>query len=313
LGDEILEYSDTDTTVSALLTCLTTEELDPSIKAEIVTTLAEIALAIDTKFSKYVDTVLKTVVIAKAEDKNAVEMRESVIDLYSGVIQSIHEVSDGKAVMLNYAEEILTDLYTIAQDEDSTDTLVGSSCGLVGDLALNYPQIFTSLDSDQVTTLHSLLTKGKTGDCNKTKSVAFWASRQLTNACETFSGGEENYQVVKKARVGEEVYYSMKITVSNKQYITQNIETENVTIKLKPSLSEEERSDCSHVEATVRLPPPVKTDGSSAASMEDGHSQGIERNDQQIAELRRMRKKRYTAVPQQEVVGKKSRDAMDSF
>merc|ERR1711874_184556 len=101
---------------------------------------------------------------------------------------------------------------------------------------------------------------------------------------------------------GEEGYYSMRITVSNKQYITQNIETENVTIRLKPSQAGEE--DCSHVEATVRLPP---HSDHSAKAIQDLQS------DQEIADLRRMRKKRVTTVSQQEVAGKKSRDAMDSF
>ena len=102
----------------------------------------------------------------------------------------------------------------------------------------------------------------------------------------------------------------MRITVTNKQYITQNIETENVTIKLKPSLTAD--YECNHVEATVRLPPPVQTDNSK------GRSQGMdlrftERSDEEIAELRRLRKKRVAVVDPQESIGKKPRDEMDSF
>ena len=142
---------------------------------------------------------------------------------------------------------MLNDLFLIALDEETTDNIISSSCGLLGDLALNFPQIFTDLDSEQMDSLHSLLTKGKISDCNKTKSVSFWASRHFAHACDTFGGVEDDVHAVKKARVGEEVYYSMRITVSNKQYITQNIETENVTIKLKPSLSQDTKTTCSHV------------------------------------------------------------------
>jgi len=307
-----MEY--TDATISALLTSLTTEDIDQSIKPEIVTTLAEIALSLDVNFSNYMDTVLKTVVISKNTTGTQPAMRESVVDLYSGVIQGIQSESKDRNVILNYSGEMLHDLYLIAQDEDTTDTLLGSSCGLLGDLALNYPQILSDIDSEQMESLNSLLTRGKTSDCNKTKTVSFWASRQLSTAWDSFGGMDENVHAVKKARVGEEVYYSMRITVSNKQYITQNIETENVTIKLKPSRSGEEEPECNHVEATVRLPPPVQTDDSMMTSKTQGlNFQFSERTDEEISELRRLRKKRVTGVPQQEWVGKKSRDAMDSF
>ena len=307
LGHSTLEYADA--TISTLLTSLSSEEVDLSIKPEIATTLAEIALALDFHFSKYVDTVLKTVVISKNANKNPTYMRESVIDLYSGVIQGINAESSDRNIILNHSGDMLNDLFLIALDEDTTDNIISSSCGLLGDLALNYPQIFSDLDSEQLESLNSLLTKGKISDCNKIKSVSFWASRHFSNASDTFGGIEDDVHAVKKARVGEEVFYSMRITVTNKQYITQNIETENVTIKLKPSLTENTETECNHVEATVRLPPPPQTYDSVMTS----RPQFSERSDEEIAELRRMRKKRVAVVPQQEGTGKKSRDAMDSF
>merc|ERR1712083_1286946 len=100
---------------------------------------------------------------------------------------------------------MLCDLHRIAEDEDAPDSLIGSSCGLLGDLAQNYPQIFAELllGQEQMQSLHSLLTRGKTSDCSKTKSVAFWASQQLATACDTLAAAEDSSQVVKKARVGE--------------------------------------------------------------------------------------------------------------
>merc|ERR1711915_983689 len=103
-----------------------------------------------------------------------------------------------------------------------------------------------------------------------------------------------------------EVYYSMKITVSNKQYITQNIETENVTIRLKPSTAMESESECNHVEATVRLPSTKRTENSAFSTQ----SSLSHKSDQEIAELRRLRKKRLPLVSHQEVMGKKAREEM---
>eukprot|EP00092_Neocalanus_flemingeri_P012343 GFUD01013307.1.p2 GENE.GFUD01013307.1~~GFUD01013307.1.p2 ORF type:complete len:448 (+),score=92.88 GFUD01013307.1:2272-3615(+) len=308
LGFRILDY--TDATITALLTSLSNEDIDISIKPEIITTLAEIALALGINFSKYVDTVLKTVVISSNSNENQTETRESVIDLYSGVIQGLSEDINGRNVILNYSGEMLNALFLIALDEDAADNLIGSSVGLLGDLALNFPQIFSDFHSEKMDSLNNLLIRGKTSDCHKTKSVSFWASRQLSSALDTFGGMEDDAHAVKKSRVGEEVYYSMRITVTNKQYITQNIETENVTIKLKPSLTAD--SECNHVEATVRLPPPVQTDNSVSRS-QGLNMQFTDRSDEEIAELRRLRKKRVAVVHPQEVVGKKPREAMDNF
>ena len=59
--------------------------------------------------------------------------------------------------------------------------------------------------------------------------------------------------IVKKAKVCDEVFYDVRVTVTNKQFITQNIETENVTIRLAPSVLPPV-IECSDVEATVKLP-----------------------------------------------------------
>ena len=305
LGQQALHY--TNTAVSALLSTLSSEETDSRLIPEIITTLAEIALALDREFGKYVDTVLKTVVTVKSKYNGTVDIRESIIDLYSGLIQGAQTNGSEKTGILAFSEEIINDLFLITSDKDVPDSLIGSSCGLLGDLALNYPRLFSDVELDQMDSLNNLLTKGKMSDCHKTKSVAFWASRQLLNACDLFGGISDEINGAKKARVSEEVYYSMKITVSNKQYITQNIETENVTIRLKPSTAMESESECNHVEATVRLPSTNRTENvvfSTQSSLSD-------KSDQEIAELRRLRKKRLPLVSHQEVMGKKAREEMD--
>ena len=72
----------------------------------------------------------------------------------------------------------------------------------------------------------------------------------------TITGEQENHAAVKKAKVcssSSSVFYNVKVTVTNKQFITQNIETENVTIKLSPPVLPPV-IECSDVEATVKLP-----------------------------------------------------------
>merc|ERR1712168_853785 len=111
---------------------------------------------------------------------------------------------------------------------------------------------------------------------------------------------DEEHSVIKKAKVCEDVFYSVKITVRNKQYITQNIETENVTIKLKNNNNYHENNDseqeiprviqCNNVEATVRLPCPSQNTGNQNCIQE------MQDEDFSISQIRRLRKKRNAGV-----------------
>ena len=74
---------------------------------------------------------------------------------------------------------------------------------------------------------------------------------------------------------GGEVFYSVRVTLTNKQFITQNIETESVTVRL-PVSGSDSATCCSSAttSATLVLPAPHH------------------RPDQQISQIRRLRNKR---------------------
>ena len=91
------------------------------------------------------------------------------------------------------------------------------------------------MDDDE----HSIIKKAKVK--KGTGSISILVFRHWWYCPRWFCSKQDKTQKVKKGetilhswfKVCEDVFYSVKITVSNKQYITQNIETENFTIKLK--------------------------------------------------------------------------------
>ena len=119
---------------------------------------------------------------------------------------------------------------------------------------------------------------GKSSEDKKTRSISSWAGEQLVT-------------------VSQEVSYSVSVSVTNKQFITQNIETENVTIRLN-TRHQPQVIECSDVEATVSLPCPGFTQGAT--------------EDLSIAQLRRQRNKRAAVRWQDEEeeggAGKRWRD-----
>ena len=96
-----------------------------------------------------------------------------------------------------------------------------------------------------------LITKGEEGG-EEAKRLAAWAKNQLEKVC-----GSQAC-VMKKAcmeEVGENgnVVYSMRVTVTSRQFVTQEVESESVTLRLRPEGGVREVAT---VEATLKLPPP---------------------------------------------------------
>ena len=157
-----------------------------------------------------------------------------------------------------------------------------ASVGLLGDLALHLPGVFQGLSQHHVSTIKSLVTKGQSSEDKKLKAISLWAAEQLLNVCNNNNDAlDDSSEVVKKARVEEEeVFYSVNVTVTNNQYITQNMETEHVTIRLSRNNDVKPVVECSNVEATVRLPPP---------KLEEAHDEMIQDD---LTIIRRQRQKR---------------------
>ena len=67
----------------------------------------------------------------------------------------------------------------IALDPDRTDTLVGSCCGLLGDLCSVFGAQMLRFAEKQV--FQDLLQEGRRSKTAKTKTLAVWASRTIRN------------------------------------------------------------------------------------------------------------------------------------
>ena len=91
--------------------------------------------------------------------------------------------------MEGHLAHILEFINVISQDPDRTDSLVGASCGLLGDIATafvgknlpnadpNFSQnILKALDTENFS---ELLQEGRRSKVNKTKTLAVWASKTI--------------------------------------------------------------------------------------------------------------------------------------
>ena len=259
-----------------LVSNLAKEELSIDLRADIISTIAEMILS--TSNFGYTEDCLQIVL-----ENNYLETKpfaSSCMDLLSSVLQT--PMSDTiKHYLRAYSGKIMA---LLSNNQDGED--IRCSCiGLLGDLALNLPQVFSNITPETVENIRKIVFLGKSCEDQKTRSIASWAGEQLLSVAGSLL--ESQAKVAKKARLGtEEVYYSVSVSVTNKQFITQNIETENVTIRLNtgPGGGQPQVIECSDVEATVSLPCP-------------GASQGQEVG---IGQLRRQRKKRAAVSWQDE-------------
>lgn len=251
-----------------LVSSLAKEGVTIDLRADIISTIAEMILS----SSNFVHTEDCLQIVLENNYLKTKPLASSCMDLLSSVLQT--PMSDTiKHYLRANSEQILALILTNQESED-----IRCSCiGLLGDLALNLPQVFSNTAPGNVETIRKLVLMGQSSEDQKTRSIATWAGEQLLSVAGSLV--ESQAKVAKKARLGtEEVFYSVSVSVTNKQFITQNIETENVTIRLNtgPGRAQPRVIECSEVAATVSLPCP-------------GPSQGEELN---IGQLRRQRKKR---------------------
>ena len=74
---------------------------------------------------------------------------------------------------------ILKFIQIIAQDPDRTDALVGSCCGLIGDLCSVFGGNMVPIVDDQI--YQDLMQEARRSKVQKTKTLGVWASRIVRN------------------------------------------------------------------------------------------------------------------------------------
>lgn len=74
---------------------------------------------------------------------------------------------------------ILKFIEIIAEDPDRTDALVGSSCGLIGDLCSAFGSAMVPVVDNQI--FQGLMQVARRSKVQKTKTLGVWASKTLRN------------------------------------------------------------------------------------------------------------------------------------
>ena len=243
-----------DTLVQNILTILTSSEAEAGLKSVSLASLSDIVLHTD--YGIYVEHIFNVIF-----NSDILQTKETLLEGLSLLSSLVHisgsEHEQAQSCLASYSERMLTTVIDLIQTErDLCDNAVRSVVGILGDLASRQPHIFSGLSQLNIRSIRQLVIKGQTSDNTKTKAVSVWAARQLLNIYNNnveMADQQEGHLIVKKAKVCDEVFYDVRVTVTNKQFITQNIETENVTIRLAPSVLPPV-IECSDVEATVKLP-----------------------------------------------------------
>ena len=243
-----------DTLVHNILTILTSSEAEAGLKSVSLASLSDIVLHTD--YSRYVEHIFNVIF-----NSDILQTKETLLEGLSLLSSLVHisgsDHEQAQSSLASYSERMLTTVIDLIQTgRDLCDNAVRSVVGILGDLASRQPHIFSGLSQLNIRSIRQLVIKGQTSDNTKTKAVSVWAARQLLNIYNNnveMADQQEGHLIVKKAKVSDEVFYDVRVTVTNKQFITQNIETENVTIRLAPSVLPPV-IECSDVEATVKLP-----------------------------------------------------------
>ena len=242
------------TLAHSLLAALASEAAAPELRADLVAALGEVVLT-----SRH---------LALAEDLVSLVLRPGLapaaatLQLLSAVLQSSMSDAVKQTLKLN-SGTILRLIFSPPSDDEQ----LRASLGLLGDLACNLPQLLTAGEGAAAEEeLRQLVAAGRDSGDTGTRELASWAAQQLAAVLPASARAE------KRARLAGEVFYSVSVQVgdsyvvtlhyditepppqvSNKQYITQNIETESVTIRLP---GPGQVIQCSEVAATVSLPRP---------------------------------------------------------
>lgn len=179
-----------DEIMTLLLENLSDSTVHRSVKPQILSAFGDIVLSIGPQFKKYLDVVLLTLSQAcfTQVDRNDYDMieylnelRESVLDAYTGIIQGLK--GDGPSphpdvvLLESHISHIIQFITLIASDRDHSDGTVAVASGLVGDLCTAFGMhVVGMLDQDSV---NEMLTEGRRSRETRTKTLATWATKEL--------------------------------------------------------------------------------------------------------------------------------------
>lgn len=188
LKTKILPFCDEIMTL--LLENLSNPHIHRSVKPQILSVFGDMALSIGPEFKKYLNVVLEMLVGATRvqvdpNDYDMVdylnELRESVLEAYTGIIQGLKGVDDTPQPDVKLMEQhvpfIMNYITVLAADRDISDSSIAISAGLIGDLCAAFgAPLGPFLENDM---LMNMLQEGKKSRTSRTKTLSTWAIKEI--------------------------------------------------------------------------------------------------------------------------------------
>lgn len=185
---KILPYCDEIMTL--LLEDLSLPTLHRSVKPQILSVFGDMALGIGPEFKKYLMIVLQMLGQAAQLQVDPVdydmvdyltELRESVLEAYTGIIQGLKgtDKSPNQDVKLMepHINSIIGFMNIIAQDPEISDSIIAIMAGLIGDLCAAFgTPLLGLLDNEHI---RKLLQDGRKSRTARTKQLSAWASKEI--------------------------------------------------------------------------------------------------------------------------------------
>uniref|UniRef100_A0A336LK41 CSON007162 protein n=1 Tax=Culicoides sonorensis TaxID=179676 RepID=A0A336LK41_CULSO len=188
LKTKILPYCDEIMTL--LLENLNNIHIHRSVKPQILSVFGDMALSIGHEFKKYLNVVLQMLVQAvhvqvDPKDYDMIdylnELRESILEAYTGIIQGLKGVDETPNVDVKLMEQhvpfIIEYIISIAQDNEISDSSIAISAGLIGDLCSAFGAPLAPLLENEI--LINMLHEGKKSRTNRTKTLSSWALKEI--------------------------------------------------------------------------------------------------------------------------------------
>ncbi|XP_017494617.1 PREDICTED: importin subunit beta-1-like, partial [Rhagoletis zephyria] len=189
MGADMTPYSGE--LMATLMEVLSSTVVQRKIKTEVLSVFGDIALAIGTAFSAYLETVLQTLLQATNISYNRAnyelveyvnELWESTLHAYTGIVQALKgdgEPFNQEVMRLQphivYMNQFL--LKVAEQYVDLPDAIIASAAGLIGDLLTVFGA--TMLPLVEQAAVQSMFVRGKKSKSSKTRTMSLWVLREI--------------------------------------------------------------------------------------------------------------------------------------
>jgi len=184
LGHKIEPYCD------KIVTCLLQDlnpSLNKSVKPTILSCFGDIALAIETKFERYLPVVMNmlqqasvTAINVKLDEEIDYDLidymnqlREGIFEAYTGIVHGLKGKSE---LLMPHLQHILKLIFHCFQDKLRMPEVTRAACGLIGDLATTMPNIRNHLQQDFI--VH-ILNECSTHQDSATREIAVYAKEAI--------------------------------------------------------------------------------------------------------------------------------------